>query len=234
MKNFMKKAAAAMIAMLAVVAVFGTSVPAQAASKAPKSLSVKVTTKTVDIKGKSTISVKSVKPANASKAVTYKSSNKKIATVSSKGVVTGKKAGKVNITVTSKKNKKVKKVVKITVKNLKPSSVKVSAVKATVVVGKTNTLKAAVKPAGVYCPVKWTSSNKAVATVSSNGKVTAKKTGTATITVKATQKNSKGKYLSTTCKVTVVDKTPASDIQTAGICIAGMVKERNVRTSERI
>lgn len=45
MKNFMKKAAAAMIAMLAVVAVFGTSVPAQAASKAPKSLSVKVTTK---------------------------------------------------------------------------------------------------------------------------------------------------------------------------------------------
>ncbi len=210
MKNFMKKAAAAMIAMLAVVAVFGTSVPAQAASKAPKSLSVKVTTKTVDIKGKSTISVKSVKPANASKAVTYKSSNKKIATVSSKGVVTGKKAGKVNITVTSKKNKKVKKVVKITVKNLKPSSVKVSAVKATVVVGKTNTLKAAVKPAGVYCPVKWTSSNKAVATVSSNGKVTAKKAGTATITVKATQKNSKGKYLSTTCKITVVDKTPAS------------------------
>lgn len=210
MKNFMKKAAAAMIAMLAVVAVFGTSVPAQAASKAPKSLSVKVTTKTVDIKGKSTISVKSVKPANASKAVTYKSSNKKIATVSSKGVVTGKKAGKVNITVTSKKNKKVKKVVKITVKNLKPSSVKVSAAKATVVVGKTNTLKVTVKPAGVYCPVKWTSSNKAVATVSSNGKVTAKKAGTATITVKATQKNSKGKYLSTTCKITVVDKTPAS------------------------
>lgn len=164
----------------------------------------------MNIKGKSTISVKSVKPANASKAVTYKSSNKKIATVSSKGVVTGKKAGKVNITVTSKKNKKVKKVVKITVKNLKPNSVKVSAVKATVVVGKTNTLKAAVKPAGVYCPVKWTSSNKAVVTVSSNGKVTAKKTGTATITVKATQKNSKGKYLSTTCKVTVVDKTPAS------------------------
>ena len=36
MKNFMKKAAAAMIAMLAVVAVFGTSVPAQAASKARK------------------------------------------------------------------------------------------------------------------------------------------------------------------------------------------------------
>lgn len=70
MKNFMRKAAVAMIAMLAVVAVFGTSVPAQAASKAPKSLSVKVTTKTVDIKGKSTISVKSVKPANARQLLT--------------------------------------------------------------------------------------------------------------------------------------------------------------------
>ena len=46
----------------------------------------------------------------------FKSSNKKIATVSSKGVVKGKKAGKVKITVTSKSNKKQKKVVKITVK----------------------------------------------------------------------------------------------------------------------
>lgn len=213
MRQFMKKTAAIVTAMLVVAGFSGTGIPAQAASKAPKSLSVKVTTKTVDIKGKSTISVKSVKPANASKAVTYKSSNKKIATVSSKGVVTGKKAGKVNITVTSKKNKKVKKVVKITVKNLKPSSVKVSAAKATVVVGKINTLKATVKPAGVYCPVKWTSSNKAVATVSSNGKVTAKKAGTATITVKATQKNSKGKYLSATCKVTVVDFATATTTQ---------------------
>lgn len=45
----------------------------------------------------------------------FKSSNKKIATVSSKGVVKGKKAGKVKITVTAKKNKQ-KKTVKITVK----------------------------------------------------------------------------------------------------------------------
>ncbi len=61
------------------------------------------------------VSVKSVKPKKASKAVTYKSSNKKIATVSKKGVVTGKAPGKVKITVTSKKNKKLKKTVKITV-----------------------------------------------------------------------------------------------------------------------
>lgn len=45
----------------------------------------------------------------------FKSSNKKIATVSSKGVVKGKKAGKVKITVTAKKTKQ-KKTVTITVK----------------------------------------------------------------------------------------------------------------------
>lgn len=210
MKSFMKKTAAVMIALFAVVAVAGTSLPVQAAAKAPKSLSVKVTTKTVDIKGKATISVKSVKPADASKAVTYKSSNKKIATVSSKGVVTGKKAGKVKITVTSKKNKKVKKTVAITVKNLKPSSIKVSASKAEIAVGASKTLTATVKPEGVYAPVKWTSSNTKVATVSKSGKVVAKKTGTATITAQSTQKNSKGKYLKATCKVTVVDYAKAT------------------------
>ncbi len=54
---------------------------------------------------------------------TFKSSNKKIATVSSKGVIKGKKAGKVKITVTSKSNKKQKKVIKITVKKKQKSTV---------------------------------------------------------------------------------------------------------------
>lgn len=53
---------------------------------------------------------------------TFKSSNKKIATVSSKGVVKGKKAGKVKITVTSKSNKNQKKTVKITVKKKQPAT----------------------------------------------------------------------------------------------------------------
>lgn len=47
---------------------------------------------------------------------TFKSSNKKIAVVTSKGIVQGKKAGNVKITVTAKKNKKLKKVIKIKVK----------------------------------------------------------------------------------------------------------------------
>ena len=99
---------------------------ADAATVKPKSITIKTNApkKIVDVKGRVNVSVKSVKPANASKSVTWKSSDKKIATVSSKGVVTGKKAGKVKITAISKANKKVKKSLTLTVKNIKPSSVK--------------------------------------------------------------------------------------------------------------
>ena len=76
-----------------------------AAAKAPTKLTLKSTYTTVDIKGKVTVSVKSVTPSDASKSVTWKSSNTKIATVSSKGVVKGLRAGKAKITVKSGKQK---------------------------------------------------------------------------------------------------------------------------------
>ena len=198
-----KKQAQGLLALVVVMAVAFTAIPSKAASKKPTKMSLKVTAKTIDIKGHATISVKSVKPSKASKAVTFKSGNKKIATVSSKGVVTGKKTGKVKITVTAKANKKLKKSVTMKVKDLKPTSISISASKAALYIGGTKTLKSTVKPSGVYCPVKWSSGNKAVATVSSTGKITAKKPGTATITVRATQKNNKKKYLAKSCKVTV-------------------------------
>lgn len=203
MKKKIKKQALGLLALVVVMAVAFTAIPSKAASKKPTKMSLKVTARTIDIKGHATISVKSVKPSKASKAVTFKSGNKKIATVSSKGVVTGKKTGKVKITVTAKANKKLKKSVTMKVKDLKPTSISISASKAALYVGGTKTLKSTVKPSGVYCPVKWSSGNKAVATVSSTGKITAKKPGTATITVRATQKNNKKKYLAKSCKITV-------------------------------
>ena len=63
----------------------------------------------------------------------------------------------------------------------------------------TATLTASVVPETAVKTVTWTSSNTSVATVNSNGKVTAVTDGTATITAKTTD----GTNLSATCKVTV-------------------------------
>lgn len=100
---------------------YGFAAEADAAVKKPTKITLSSSYTTVDIKGKITVKVKSVSPSNASKSVTWKSSNKKIATVSSSGVVTGKKTGTVKITATSKSNKKVSKSITIRVKQIKPS-----------------------------------------------------------------------------------------------------------------
>ncbi|MCR0203504.1 Ig-like domain-containing protein [[Clostridium] innocuum] len=113
---------------------------------------------------------------NNVKKVTWSTSNKKIATVNSKGKVTAKKAGKV--TITGKIGKK-KYTCKITVKN---PYLKVSKSKITVKRGKSIKLSASTAPKGT---IKWSSSKKSVATVSSKGSVKGKKKGTAYIYVKA-------------------------------------------------
>ena len=107
--------------------------------------------------------------------VTFKSSNKKVATVNSKGVITGKKAGKAVITVKVGKYTK-----KLTVTVKKPSF---KLVKSSVKLKKGNKTTIRVKAAPVS-KVTYKTSNKKVATVNSKGVVTAKKKGTAKITVK--------------------------------------------------
>lgn len=205
MRGRIQKALAVMAAVAVTVTSTGVaSVDAQAATVKPKKLTVtsSVSSKVIDVKGTTKISVKSVSPKNASKSVTYKSSNTKIASVSSKGTVKGKKTGSVTITATSKVNKKVKASVKLKVKDLKPSKVSIPAA-LSLTNGKKAIVKTTVSPAGVYAPVKFSSSNTKVATVSSTGTVTAKSAGKAVITAKLTQKNSKGKYLTAKTTVTV-------------------------------
>ena len=105
----------------------------------------------------------------------FKSSNTKVAAVNSKGVITGKKAGTTKITVTVGKYKKV-----LTVKVKKPSFSLVKS-SANLKKGKKITIKVKAAPAS---KVTYKSSNTKVATVNSKGVVTAKKKGTAKITVK--------------------------------------------------
>ena len=76
--------------------------------------------------------------------------------------------------------------------SVEASSIRMNTTKKTLYVKKTYTLKLV----GTKKKAKWSSSNKSVATVSSTGRVTAKKKGTATITAKVGNK----KY---TCKITV-------------------------------
>ena len=154
--------------------------------------------KTVSLK--STVTVTPDKSAN--KGVTYKSSNKKIATVNNKGIVKGVKTGTAKITVTSKKNKKKKATITVQVKKAAVSKVTMNQQTAALKPGDKVTLKATVKAGKNACKkVVWTTSNKKVATVTKTGVVKAVATGTATITAKAIDGSGK----KATCKVTVED-----------------------------
>ncbi len=198
----MKKKLLALFMMFAVVIAMSMSVATvNAATKKPTKITLKTTGYNVDIDGKVRVTVKSVKPTNASKAVTYKSSNTKLATVDNNGWVYGKKAGKVTITAISKSDKQVKATIKLTVKDMKSTSITISNKSLELAKDATKKLTATVKGYAGYNNqgVVWSSSDTSIATVTSSGKVVAqKKTGTATITAK--EKNG---TRSVKCKVTV-------------------------------
>lgn len=150
-----------------------------------------------------------VSPSSASnKNVKWKSSDKSVATVNSKGVVTGKKTGTATITCTTEDGSykatctvKVEKYHSVKSVKLNKSSVKIEG-------GESYTLKATVNPSNASNKsVKWTSSNSKIAKVSSSGKVTGLKKGTVTITCTT----SSGKKTATcTVKVTTTPVTKVS------------------------
>ena len=152
-------------------------------------------------KGKSfTLKTKvSVSGKKVSKAVTYKTSNKKVATVNAKGKITAKKKGTATITVYSKADKKKTCKIKVTV-GTPVTKVKLNKTKANLNVGKSLTLKTTLSPKKPSNKgIIWKSSNTKIATVTSKGVVKAKKAGTVKIT--ATAKDGSGKKA--TCKITV-------------------------------
>ena len=162
---------------------------------ATKKLSLKVGNKKAYVGKTTKISAKATKGAKLS----YKTSNKKIAMVSSKGVITGKKAGTVKITITAKKSKykTVKKT--ITVKVYRQNQ-KVTASNVKLTTGQRKNLGAKARTR-----LSYKSSNPKVVTVDKKGNLTAKKTGTAKITVTALANNTYNKA-SRTITVTVVKK----------------------------
>ena len=155
------------------------------------------------VKGKTLTLTATVTPTNATnKKVTWKSSNTKIATVDSNGKVTAKAAGTATITCTAADGSGKSAACKITVKNppVKVTKLKINKTSVDLLKGKTVQLKVTVTPSNATNKaVTWTSSNKKIATVTSNGLVKAVRTGTVTITAKA--KDGSGKKV--TCKINV-------------------------------
>lgn len=138
------------------------------------------TTANVAIKG--TITLKAT--VSDASAVTWSSADDKIATVDSKGVVTGIKAG--NVVITAKSGEAT---ATCTVTVTAERTVTLDATTATVYVGATKTLKATVTG---YTDLSkgaltWTSSDKSIATVDDKGVVTGIKAGTVTITAISTE-----------------------------------------------
>ena len=135
----------------------------------------------------STTAVKISKSAiKGDKIRSAKSSNSKVAKVSVKNgklTIKGMKAGKATVTVTSAKGAKA--TVKVTVQKKKVALKKLQAItsrKVTVKKGKKTTLKVANSPITAKASVKWKTSNKKVASVTSKGVVKGLKKGSATIT----------------------------------------------------
>ena len=123
--------------------------------------------------------------------LTYKISNKKVATVTSKGTVKALKAGKATITVTAKNGtKKASKKVSLKVlsaKKFKPvKKVTAKASATSLLIGEAATVKATLSPSKPSNKnLIYTSSNKRVLTVSATGKIKALDTGIAKVTVKS-------------------------------------------------
>ena len=154
--------------------------------------------------GESETLTATIAPSNATgdKTVKWSSSNAEVAAVDSNGKVTAKKAGTAVITATSSNRKTASCTVTVKQKEIAITGIGLNKSTTSLTEGESETLTATIAPSNATGDktVKWSSSNAEVAAVDSNGKVTAKKAGTAVIT--ATSSNRK----TASCTVTVKQK----------------------------
>lgn len=177
-----------------------TPTPPTPTTVAVSSVSLSKTSITLTEGDKETLTA-TVLPNNATdKTVEWSSSNTSVASVSN-GTVTAIKAGTTTITVKTKDGGKTATcAVTVNAKMIPVSDVTLNKTELTLTEGNSETLSATVKPDNATDKtVSWTSSDATVASVDDNGKVTAVKAGTATITVKT-----KDGEKTATCKITVV------------------------------
>lgn len=150
-------------------------------------------------RGESRMLTAIISPSNATdQTVTFASSDSKVAYVNAAGQITGRKNGTAVITVKTADGS-FKASCTVTVVTY-ATSVSIDYKSVSLNVGKTKTLTAKVKPNYVSnSSIKWSSTNKKVATVNKKGKITAVAAGTAVI--KATSGDGKAYAV---CSVTVI------------------------------
>ncbi len=148
--------------------------------------SIKVSNTSITLKVGATKKITAtITPKNASNTtITWTSSNTKVATVDKSGNIKGIKEGTATITATIDGAKATVKVTVTGTSTVSVTGVNVNKTKVTLKVGSIETIIATVSPTNATNKsVSWTSSNNAIATVDSNGLITAVGKGTATITV---------------------------------------------------
>jgi len=177
---------------------------------APDSMEITAPSKVVDKGGELKLSITPY-PSGTNTEVKWSTSSSSIARVSSDGVVTGRKAGKVTITATSKWDKKVKAVFEVTVYDpASPTSIQLNAGVITMEVGEKRKMQATVNPAGCKNDkLKWRSTSSSAAKVSSSGEITARKAGSAVISATSTYNTS----IAGSVMVTVVNRSAPSSIR---------------------
>ncbi len=144
-----------------------------------------------------------VLPTNATnRTVTWRSSNTSVATVNSNGVVTGINAGSATITATTADGTNLSASCTVTVQPsfIYATSISLNKTSAEITEGNTLQLTATVLPTNATNrTVTWSTSNSNIATVNSNGLVTAIAPGSVTITARTND----GTNLTASCAVTV-------------------------------
>lgn len=169
---------------------------------APKPTGVQFAEKTLVIdlnEGKTAQIEAEVVPAGASQRMIWRSGNTKVATVSSSGLVTAKRVGKVLIGARpAGLNRWTRCTVRI-IDSGRPTSIALSTKALSLQVGGSEQVKAVLLPASADQTVRWTSNRPSVASVTSDGVIVARKAGTALVRAVSTRNSS----LRATLKVTV-------------------------------
>ena len=145
-----------------------------------------------------------ITPSDAEdKNVRWSSSNTKVATVSSSGVIKAAGNGTCKITATTTDGTNLSASFNITV-NIKATKITLDKTKIELTTGKeTEKITSSIEPSIANKAVKYTSSNTSIATVSSDGVVTAVGSGTCRIIATTTD----GSKVTASCDVTVNIKT---------------------------